>query len=98
MFSPITDPLKQSSAKHARISYQSLMSQQKIPQHSSKLGENTYGKIACVHLSNVDLLQGNGSRLSSLESQPLMRGGPEGNTFALGCRSCSEIMPSSKVH
>ena len=25
-------------------------------------------------------------------------GGPEGNTFALGCRSCSEIMPSSEVH
>ena len=49
--------------------------QKKIPQHLSKLGESTYGKIACMHLSNVDLLQENGSRLSLLESQPLMRGG-----------------------
>ena len=88
--------------------------QKKIPQHLSKLGESTLGKIACMHLSNVELLQENGSRLSLLESQPLMRGGgggeeggsggggggggAEGNTFTLGCRSCTEIMPSSKVH
>ena len=87
-FSPITDPLNQSSTKHARISYQSFMSQQKSPQHSPKLGENTYGKIACMHLSNVDLLQEIASRFSSLESQPLMRGGGGGgaeeNTFTLG--------------
>ena len=52
--------------------------QKKIPQHLSKLGESTYGKIACMHLSNVDLLQENGSRLSLLESQPLKRGGQKG--------------------
>ena len=98
LFTYITDLLKQSSSKHVGITSQSSIAHLKIPQHTSKLGESTYGKTPCVHSSSLDLRQEKGSRSSSSENQPLTMGVPGENTFVLGCMSCVKIVPFFKVH
>ena len=98
LFTYITDLLKQSSSKHVGITSQSSIAHLKIPQHTSKLGESTYGKTPCVHSSSLDLRQEKGSRSSSSENQPLTMGVPGENTFVLGCMSCIKIVPFFKVH